>query len=307
MLRSDTAPRSNRFSTGHSMTIDYESLKNWPFEPLERTYTARDAMLYSLGLGYGIDPLDEADLAYVYEKNLRVSPTFANVLGYPGFWAKHPGTGIDWVKLLHGEQTLRVHSPLPSAATIIGRSRVARIVDKGAGKGALLLIERTIEEKHTGQLLATVEQLNFLRGDGGYSALGQPSDAPIAAPPPLPERAPDYSCDLKTRPEGALIYRLSGDDNPLHADPAAARAAGFERPILHGLATYGVACHAVLKTVCDSQPERLAMLYARFSAPVYPGETIRTELWLDGTAVRFRSRVVERDVVVLNSGRAELR
>jgi acyl dehydratase len=289
------------------MTINYETLRNWPFEPIERSYTPHDVMLYSLGIGYGTDPLDEADLSYVYEKNLRVSPTFANVLGYPGFWAKHPGTGIDWVKLVHGEQTVHIHRPLPPAATIIGRSRVTRIIDKGTGKGALLLIERTVEDKDTGELLATVQQLNFLRGDGGYSATGQPSDEPVASPPPLPERVPDKVCDLPTRPETALIYRLSGDDNPLHVDPAAARAAGFDRPVLHGLATYGVAGHAVLKMICDSEPERLAMLYARFSAPVYPGETIRTELWRDGNTVSFRSRVVERDVVVLNNGRAQLR
>ncbi|MDE1184782.1 MaoC/PaaZ C-terminal domain-containing protein [Paraburkholderia sp.] len=298
------------------MTIHYDTLKNWPFEPLEHTYTARDAMLYSLGLGYGVDPLDEGDLPFVYEKVLRVSPTFANVLGYPGFWAKHPGTGIDWVKLLHGEQMLRIHRPLPREATVIGQSRVAKIVDKGPGKGALVLIERTITDKPSGELLATVSQLNFCRGDGGYSTQGpqhengertQPSDEPVAAPPPLPDRTPDAICDLVTRPESALIYRLSGDDNPLHVDPAAARAAGFDRPILHGLATYGVAGHAVLKTACDSRPERLAMLYARFTAPVYPGETIRTELWIDGQTVGFRSRVLERDVLVLNNGRAELR
>ena len=289
------------------MTINYDALKAWHFEPLERTYTPHDAILYSLGLGYGIDPLDEDDLAYVYEKNLRVSPTFANVLGYPGFWAKQPGTGIDWVKLLHGEQTLRIHKPLQASATVIGQSRVARIIDKGVGKGALLLIERRITDKASGELLATVEQLNFLRGDGGYSTNGQKSDEPVAAPLSMPERAPDAVCDLQTRPEGALIYRLSGDDNPLHADPATARAAGFERPILHGLATYGVAGHAVLKVACDSRPERLAMLYTRFTAPVYPGETLRTELWLDGSEVRFRTRALERDVLVLNNGRAEIR
>ncbi|QCP50700.1 3-alpha,7-alpha,12-alpha-trihydroxy-5-beta-cholest-24-enoyl-CoA hydratase [Trinickia violacea] len=287
--------------------IHYDTLKNWPFKSLEHTYTARDAMLYALGLGYGIDPLDRDDLHYVHERELRVSPTFANVLGYPGFWAKDPRTGIDWVKLLHGEQTLHIHQPLPPAATVIGQSRVARIVDKGAGKGALLLIERTIREKESGTLLATVEQLNFLRGDGGYSANGQPSDGPLPSPPPLPERGPDAVCDLPTRPESALIYRLSGDYNPIHADPNAARAAGFERPILHGLATYGVAAHAVLKTSCESRPERLAMFFTRFTAPVYPGETIRTELWIDGKTVGFRSRALERDVVVLNNGRAELR
>ncbi|WP_091908598.1 MaoC/PaaZ C-terminal domain-containing protein [Chitinasiproducens palmae] len=292
------------------MTIDYQTLKNWPFPPLEHRYTARDAVLYSLGLGYGTDPLDPRDLPFVYDsdaKDLRVSPTFANVLGYPGFWAKHPGTGIDWVKLLHGEQTLRLHHPLPREATVIGQSRVAKIVDKGPGKGALVLIERTITDKASGVLLATVEQLNFCRGDGGYSASGQPSDEPIPTPPPLPERAPDDVCDLVTRPESALIYRLSGDDNPIHVDPEAARNAGFERPILHGLATYGVAGRAVVRVACDNRPERLAMLYTRFSAPVYPGETIRTEMWRDGGTVWFRSRALERDVMVLNNGRAELR
>jgi acyl dehydratase len=288
------------------MTIDYHTLRNWPFEDIEQTYTQRDAILYSLGLGYGNDPLDPDDLQFVYEKALRVPPTFAVVLGYPGFWARHPGTGIDWVKLLHGEQRLLVHRPLPVAATIVGRSRVARIVDKGPGKGALVLIERSVIDKASGELLATVEQLNFCRGDGGFSANGQLSDEPLPGPPPMPERAPDAVCDLPTRPETALIYRLSGDDNPLHADPAVARAAGFERPILHGLATWGVAGHAVLKTACAGRPEKLASLYARFTAPVYPGETIRTELWLDDGVVKFRSRALERDVLVLNNGRAEL-
>lgn len=289
------------------MTIDYHTLRNWAFEALEQTYTPRDAMLYSLGVGYGANPLDADDLAYVFEKDLRVPPTFAVVLGYPGFWARDPRTGIDWVRLLHGEQSLQIHKPLPRAATVIGRSRIARVVDKGPGKGALLEIERSITDKATGELYATVTQLTFCRGDGGFSANGGESDAPLPAPPPMPERAPDHVCDLPTRPEAALIYRLCGDDNPLHADPQVARAAGFERPILHGLATWGVAAHAVMKTVCASDPERLASFHARFTAPVYPGETIRTEIWHEGEALAFRARVLERDVIVLNNGRATLR
>ena len=141
------------------MTIDYHTLRNWPFEDIEQTYTQRDAILYSLGLGYGHDPLDPDDLPFVYEKALRVPPTFAAVLGYPGFWARHPGTGIDWVKLLHGEQRLRIHRPLPAAATIVGRSRVARIVDKGPGKGALVLIERSVVDKTSGEGRAPREPL----------------------------------------------------------------------------------------------------------------------------------------------------
>lgn len=288
------------------MTISYHTLKNWPFQDIEQPYTHRNAILYSLGIGFGANPLDPDEQAFVYEKALRVPPTFAVVLGYPGFWAKDPRSGIDWVKMLHGEQTLRIHRPLPRAATVIGRSRIARIVDKGPGKGALLLIERTVTDKETGELLATVEQLNFCRGDGGYSANGDPSDDAPASPPPVPEREPDAVCDLPTRPEIAHVYRLSGDDNPLHVDPDVARAAGFERPILHGLATWGVAAHAVLKTLCDSDPARLALFRSRFSAPVYPGETIRTEMWRAGHAAHFRARVVERDIVVLNNGYAEL-
>jgi acyl dehydratase len=289
------------------MTIDYHTLRNWPFQDIEQTYTARDAMLYSLAVGYGADPVDPDDLAFVYEKELRVPPTLAVVLGFPGFWARDPRSGIDWVRLLHGEQSLVIHKPLPPAATVIGRSRITRVVDKGAGKGALLEIQRSITDKASGELYATVTQLTFCRGDGGFSASNGLSDEAPAAPPPMPERAPDHQCDLPTRPETALLYRLCGDDNALHADPQVARAAGFERPILHGLATWGVAAHAVLKTLCASDPARLVAFHARFTAPVYPGETIRTEMWREGNEVSFRARVLERDVLVLNNGRAQLR
>ncbi|MEX3942911.1 MaoC/PaaZ C-terminal domain-containing protein [Paraburkholderia sp. BR10937] len=289
------------------MTIDYHTLRNWPFKDVEQTYTARDAVLYSLAVGYGANPVDPDDLAFVYEKALRVPPTLAVVLGFPGFWARDPRSGIDWVRLLHGEQSLVMHKPLPPTATVIGRSRITRVVDKGAGKGALLEIERSITDKASGERYATVTQLTFCRGDGGFSADNGLSDEAPAPPPPMPERVPDHHCDLPTRPETALIYRLCGDDNALHADPQVARAAGFERPILHGLATWGVAAHAVLKTLCASDPQRLAAFHARFTAPVYPGETIRTEMWRDGNEVSFRARVLERDVLVLNHGRAQLR
>ena len=289
------------------MTIDYQTLRNWHFEPIEHSYKARDAILYSLGIGYGVDPLDPDDLACVYEKELRVPPTFAVVLGYPGFWARDPRAGIDWVKMLHGEQTMTAHKPLPREGTVIGRSRIARLTDKGAGKGALMEVERTVTDKATGELYATLTQLVFLRGDGGFSAADGVSDPPPAVVAPVPERAPDSVIELKTRPETALIYRLCGDDNPLHADPQVARAAGFERPILHGLATWGVAAHAVLKTQCASDPARLASFHARFTAPVYPGETIRTEIWRADDEIRFRASVVERNLVVLNNGRATVR
>jgi len=291
--------------------LDYQRLKAWPFGEIEQSYAEKDTILYALGLAFGMDPLDRRQLAFVYEKDLQVLPTMAAVLGFPGFWARHPESTIDWVQLLLGEYSLHLHRPLPPQGTVIARNQVTRVVDKGAGKGALVVTTRHLLEKSTGEPLATVEQLAFCRGDGGYSLpspahpAGQPSDAPPPAPPPLPETAPDTACELATRPETALIYRLSGDSNPLHADPEVAAAAGFPRPILHGLATFGIACHAILRTCCDYHPERLKSFSARFSAPVFPGETIRTEIWpRDGQAL-FRARVLERDVVVLSSGRAE--
>ena len=172
-----------------------------------------------------------------------------------------------------------------------------------AGKGALVLSERAITDKATGEPIATVTHTMFCRGDGGFG--GPPRQAP--EPHPLPGRAADTVCDLATRPEAALIYRLSGDLNPLHSDPAAAKAAGYPRPIMHGLGSFGTAGHAVLKTYCGYAPQKLIAFAARFSAPVFPGETLRTEMWRDGNVVSFRSRVVERDVVAVNNGRAEVR
>ena len=187
-------------------------------------------------------------------------------------------------------------------ATVVGKTRILDVIDKGEGRGALVFSERRISDKQSGDLLAVLKQTTFCRADGGF---GGPSHA---APQPhaIPERAPDLACDLPTRPEMALIYRLSGDSNPLHAEPGFARAAGFPKPILHGLATFGVAGHALLKSLCGYDPARLTGMAGRFSAPVYPGETIRTEMWRDGKAVSFRARVVERDVVAINNGIADI-
>ncbi len=205
--------------------------------------------------------------------------------------------------VVNGEQGFRLHRPLKGEDAVIGRTRIVEVIDKGPGKGALLLLERTITEKGTGELIGTVTQTIFCRGDGGFG--GPPRETP--APHPIPARAPDAVCDLGTRTEMALIYRLSGDYNALHAEPAFAKAAGFPRPILHGLGTFGVSGHALLKTICGYDPARLISFGCRFSAPVFPGETIRTEMWRDGDVVSFRARVVERDVVAINNGRAEVR
>lgn len=289
-----------------AMQFNYHRLMHWPFPEVRHAYSVQDTMRYALSLGVGADPLDPARLKFVYEKNLQALPTMAVILGTPGFWIRDSGTGIDWIQALHGEQYLTLHQPLPIAATIIGRTRVKSITDKGAGKGALIVFETQVADLPSGTLLATVTVSYFCRGNGGYSEHGQPSDLIASAMPIMPSTPADIICDLPTRPDMALIYRLSSDMNPLHADPAIAQAAGFPRPLLHGLATFGVVGHAILKTCCDYEAARLRVINARFSAPVFPGETIRTEIWRQDTDVLFRASVLERDLLVLDHGFAAI-
>jgi acyl dehydratase len=225
-----------------------------------------------------------------------------NVLAHSPFWLRDLPTSVDYSKVVHGEQWFRLKRPLPVSGRVHSKPRVLDVFDKGAGKGAVVLSERILTDAASGETIAEIRQSAFCRGDGGF---GGPAGA-ATRPQPLPDRAPDHVCDLPTRPEAALIYRLSGDYNPLHAEPAAGRAAGYPRPILHGLATFGVAGHAILKTLCGYEPSRLVAMGGRFSAPVYPGETIRTEMWRDGSAVTYRARVVERDLIAINNGQAEL-
>jgi acyl dehydratase len=288
------------------MALDYDKLMRWPVPEIRQNLTARDTILYALGVGLGADPLDEKQLRFVYEERLLALPTMAVVLGYPGFWMKDPGVNVDWKKILHGEQGLEIKKPLPTQGTIVGKSRITGIVDKGKDKGALVYSDRDIVLEETGEVLATLTSTSFLRGDGGNGGGDPRWSMQVEEPHALPTRAPDAICDLKTLPQAALIYRLSGDYNPLHADPAVAKAGGFPAPILHGLCSFGVAGHAVLKTMCDYDPARLKSFKLRFSSPVYPGETIRTEMWKDGNIVSFRARVLERDVVVLNNGCARI-
>ena len=287
--------------------LNYDAVKNWPFEPVVQTYSERDTMLYALGLNVGADPLDRGQLRYVFEKDLATIPTMATVLGSPGFWWREPATGADWVKLVHGEQSIRVFKPLPAAATIVARNRVMSITDKGAGKGAMVVIRREITERSTGELLAEVVHGTFLRGDGGYSAGTTNSDPGPAALPAPPDAAPAIELDLPTLEQQALLYRLSGDYNTLHADPDIATAAGFKRPILHGLCTYGMAAHAVLQAVTGYDATRIRALAVRFTSPVYPGETLRFQLWpRDSGSFHLRARIEARNVVVLNNGVVEL-
>lgn len=284
------------------MAIIYEKLLNLEIPTVEQTYTPKDTILYALGIGLGSDPMDRDQLDFVYEKNLKAVPTQAVVLAHPGLWSRDLDTGIDYVKMVHGEQGLTLHKPLPPSGTVQGISRVTGVVDKGEGRGALVFYERKIVDKASGDLLATITQTSFCRGDGGF---GGPS-GPTPAPHELPTREADMVCDLPSLPQAALIYRLSADMNPLHSDPEVAAKAGFPQPILHGLATYGIAGHAILKSVCGYDPNRLKSIQCRFTAPVYPGETFRTEIWVDGSVVSFRTRSVERDLIAISNGRAEI-
>lgn len=281
------------------MPIDPEKLFALQFPEIRQSYTWRDSVLYALGTGYGIDATDERQLRFVDETKLKAVPTMANVLAYPGFWMRDLDTGIDWVKVVHGEQAMRLHSPLPPEGEVVGHTRIVDLVDKGPGKGALVYAERVISDAATGEKMATLLQTVFCRGDGGF---GGKSEAP-RAPHAIPERDPDLSLDMPTHSQMALIYRLSGDLNPLHSDPAIARKAGYDRPILHGLATYGVVGHGLMAALCEYVPERVVAIEGRFSAPVFPGETISIDIWQEGPGrAAFRARIAARDAVVFNNG-----
>jgi acyl dehydratase len=280
--------------------LNLDAISNFRFEAVSHTYSRKDTILYALGLGYGANPANPSQLAFVYEDKLRTVPSICCVLAHPGMWVRNPALCIDWLKMLHGEQSFEIHSPIPPEGTVVGSYAIVAVEDKGAGKGAILHQIKQLNDKASGQLLASVRSVLFLRGDGGCGGFGE---VPEPARP-LPESAPSSACEIATLPQSALIYRLSGDYNPIHADPSAATEAGFEAPILHGLCTLGVATRALLCSFANSAPERLKSLSVRFSRPVFPGETIKTEFFGAGSEVRFRSRVVERDLIVLDRGSA---
>lgn len=283
--------------------MDYQNIKNWSFPEVVQDYTEKDTILYALGIGFGQEATNPDHLKYVYEQDLQAFPTMSVVLGYPGFWMKDPKAGINWVKLVHGEQRLTIHRPIPAKGRVIGRSRISHVIDKGADKGALVITERTLSDDQ-GNALVTIAQTTFCRGDGGLSQ----SDESPAALEATPDTSPDMTCSLPILEQAALIYRLCADNNPLHADPDVAAKAGYPRPILHGLCTYGVAARAIVQTACGNDASKLMCLNTRFSSPVFPGETLIVEMWRDGSkGVRFRAKVAERDIVVLSHGYAGIK
>lgn len=261
------------------MAIDPERLRAHQFPTKRQSYSRRDTILYSLGIGLGRNPLDQHDLDYLLDTRERVLPAFATTLASPGMWIRDPAYGVDFGQLVHSAQAVTFDAPLPISATVISTPRVTELHDRGAGRGALLVLERDVTDADGGVRYARIEQTLLLRGDGGFG--GDPP--PITPSEARPERAPDLIASEPISPRAALIYRLSGDWNPLHADPEAARTAGFERPILHGLASFGWVAYALERLAL----RRLASLQCRFSGVVLPGDTLSLSAWLEGDVARF--------------------
>lgn len=282
------------------MPILYPDILSITSDPQSFAWDERETMLYALSIGMGADPMNSAELPFVYEHDLRAVPTMATTVA----WGAGPSIGkmgINYLFVVHGEQKVEFHKPFPARAQINAKGRVVGAYDKG-DKGAVIYTETLLRETETGAPLATLTSSTFARGDGGF---GGPTDG---APEPhrVPDRAPDLSLEFATRPDQALLYRLCGDRNPLHADPAIAAAAGFPRPILHGLCTYGLTCRAVMQAFTDFDPTAIKSHQVRFSAPVFPGETLIVDLWRDGVIVAFEARVKERGSTVIRHGKSVL-
>lgn len=281
------------------MAIAYPEILSLKSEGETFRWDAKDTILYALGLGLCADPMDENELPFVYEADLKTVPTQAGVIA----WGANAGpTGVNYLMVVDGERKIEFHKPMKSSGEVTAASRIVGAFDKGPGKGAVIVSETTLTDE-TGELCLTITGSLFARGDGGFGGPSEGQPEPHA----VPTRAPDMSVDIPTRADQALIYRLSGDRNPLHCDPKVAKLAGFPRPILHGMCTYGITCRAVLQTFAGYDPTRFKSHQARFSSPVFPGETITVDLWKDGEVISFEARVKARGVTVIKNGKTVLR
>ena len=296
------------------MPIYYPDILDQRTEARTFTYGDKDVMLYALGIGLGADPMGEKELAFVYERDLKVAPTAATVLASAGGGRAaagrssaplppgHRASEINFLMMVHGEQKVELHKPLPVFGTFTAEGRTIGAWDKGKDKGAVVVSETTWTDEK-GEKVATLTGSMFARGDGGFGGPTEGQPEPHATP----TRAPDLSVDITTRPDQALIYRLNGDRNPLHSDPEFAKRAGFPRPILHGLCTYGITCRAVLQAVLDYDADQILSHQVRFAAPVFPGDTVTVDLWKDGKQISFEARVKDRGVTVIKNGLTVLR
>jgi acyl dehydratase len=269
----------------------------------EVAYSSVDAILYALALGLGDEPLDERQLRYVYEERLETLPTLPLVLGWQGIWMPVAGRDLDYPRMLHAEERLELHRPLPPAGIVRDEVHLDALVDRGAGKGVFIHTRKELYSENDGLHLATVRSCVLARGDGGCGSAG---DAP-APLPTTPARSPDAIGTRATLPRQALLYRLCGDSNPVHASPATAVVAGFDRPLLHGRCTLGLALREALAQCLDYVADDIVSVQARFSAPFFPGETLRVRLWRAAHEISFVAESAERDVAVLSHGRIGLR
>jgi acyl dehydratase len=281
------------------------SLVGVPGEPQERSWDSKDALLYAVGVGAGLgEPLQELEFTTENSEGIeqKVLPTYA-VLIAQGRTSGSLGD-FDRALLVHAEQAVELHRPLPVAGTVRTTSTVTGIYDKGSG--ALVVTENVAVDAATGEPLATTRSSAFIRGEGGFGG-ERGSDAAWERP----DRAPDHQVVYQTRPEQALVYRLSGDRNPLHVDPKFAARGGFDRPILHGLCTYGVTGRALLHVLCDSDPARFRSMSGRFSRPVWPGEALTISVWQDGDTAQSQTALFQTTkddgTVVIDRGRMQVR
>jgi acyl dehydratase len=257
----------------------------------EFAWTPSDVQLYHLGLSAGARWTDPGELRYLHDTAPQVLPTFATVAPTMRVTeaprVSYPGVEIELAKVVHGSQEVVVHRPIPAEGKASSTTRVTEVWDKGS---AAVIANETIVTGSDGELLWTARSSIFAKGEGGFGGERGPSTKSE-----LPDRAPDFNVTTPTLPQQALLYRMCGDRNPLHSDPEFARAAGFPNPILHGLCTYGLVCKTAVDTVLDSDAGRVAGFRARFAGVLYPGETIRTRMWLEGSELVIAATVVERD------------
>ncbi|TCM47199.1 MaoC dehydratase-like protein [Rhizobium sp. PP-F2F-G48] len=280
------------------MPVDIDKLMRFRVPDARQALSARDIAFYSLSIGVGQDALDASHLEYVDPlRGPKVMPAMVLVMAHPGFYLSDPESGVDPKMVLHSEQAIEILGRVPGEGLVESRTRITDVIDKGPGKAALIMAET--ELFHSDRAFARLNRTTFIREGGGFG--GSPLSSQPVPVNQVPDTAPDALVDMETRPDQALLYRLNGDYNPLHSDPELARRAGFERPILHGLCTMGIVCNAILRNVGYSRVEALRSVRLRFSKPVYPGETIRTEIWNDGS---FRARVPSRDITVIDGGLA---
>jgi acyl dehydratase len=263
-------------------------------ESVTHTYTERDVMLYALGIGCGTD-----DLAFTYERELKVLPTFAVIPSFPAMMNLGGAMQVNPAMVLHGEQRIELHAPIPTEGTITTTPTIKAVYDKV--KGAVVVVETESVDSRKKLLFRNTSSI-FVRGEGGFGGDRGPSGNRNVPP----DRKPDKSISYKTLENQALIYRLSGDMNPLHADPGFAAMGGFAKPILHGLCTYGHAGRAVLAAFCGNDPARLKSFEVRFSGVVYPGETITTDMWKTGPGTVVLTARTERGEAVLANAAAEV-